>query len=198
MSLDRDCPLRVEKYVSPDNGTTWYDADSQPGPYITSDIMPQFKIVVSNFGFEPLVDVILTDSTLGINISIGMLCKGSPYELIVTGTWTAGQQSNTANVCGKGKFGIQFTDSDTAYYFGADPSIEIVKYVSVDGGATWDDSNTPPGPLLPAGATPQFKFTVTNTGNVTLSDITVTDSVFGIIGTLVSLAPGASTDFYKS
>ena len=49
------------------------------------------------------------------------------------------------------------------------PSIDVEKYVSVDGGTTWEDADAAPGPLmLSSGTNPQFKFVVTNTGNVAL------------------------------
>lgn len=63
-------------------------------------------------------------------------------------------------------------------------------------GLTWLEADYPPGPLLPQGILPQFKFTVTNTGEVPLTDIIVTDNVLGQIGHLTTLAPGASYDFF--
>ncbi len=38
------------------------------------------------------------------------------------------------------------SDGDSASYFGSAPAIEVVKAVSIDGGTTWLDANTPPGP----------------------------------------------------
>ncbi len=58
-----------------------------------------------------------------------------------------------------------------------------------------EDADTPPGPFLPPNVTPQFRFVVTNTGNVTLTDIEVTDDVLGPIATLQSLAPGQSEEW---
>ena len=45
------------------------------------------------------------------------------------------------------------------------PSITIKKYVSGDGGETWNDADSPPGPSITTD--PMFKFVITNTGNVT-------------------------------
>ena len=77
----------------------------------------------------------------------------------------------------------------------AGPSILITKFVSVDNGVTWYDANTAPGPYLPSGVTPLFRFLVTNNGTVPLSNIQVTDSVLGLIGTLESLASGESYEW---
>ncbi|HZJ84474.1 MAG TPA: hypothetical protein VFD02_02855 [Syntrophomonadaceae bacterium] len=76
------------------------------------------------------------------------------------------------------------------------PAISLQKYVSIDNGLTWLEADCPPGPLLPKGIVPQFKFTVTNTGEVLLMDIIVTDNVLGQIGHLTTLAPGDSYDFF--
>jgi hypothetical protein len=72
-----------------------------------------------------------------------------------------------------------------------DPSLTIKKYVSVDGGSNWEDADSLPGPVIQPPTAPRFKFVVTNTGNVPLTGIVVTDDYFGSIAT-IDLAPGAS------
>lgn len=62
-------------------------------------------------------------------------------------------------------------------------------------GVTWVDADTPPGPHAIKGIKVQFKFVVTNTGNKVLTNVKVTDNVFGLIGTLPSLAPGESYEW---
>jgi hypothetical protein len=87
------------------------------------------------------------------------------------------------------------------------PGINIEKLVSVDGGTSFVDADTAPGPDLSRGTNPIFKFIVTNTGNVTLSNITLSDSKFDLNGaspgtskTISSLAannnaPGGADEF---
>jgi hypothetical protein len=66
---------------------------------------------------------------------------------------------------------------------GVSGSIDVEKLVSIDGGATFVDADTVTGPiLLESGADPIFKFVVTNTGNVTLSNVTLSDSDFDLNG----------------
>ncbi|HZK39704.1 MAG TPA: hypothetical protein VFD23_06090 [Clostridia bacterium] len=67
----------------------------------------------------------------------------------------------------------------------ARPAIDIEKHVSLDGGDTWYDADTPKGPQYDPDSAfdPQFKFIVTNTGNTRLTDIVVDDDVFGTITT---------------
>jgi hypothetical protein len=74
------------------------------------------------------------------------------------------------------------------------PQIDVEKLVSVDGGATFVDADTAPGAFTTEGSSVQFKFIVTNTGNVTLSGITLTDSDFNLGTCTITdpLAPGAS------
>ena len=71
------------------------------------------------------------------------------------------------------------------------PSLTLKKYVSVNGGATWLDAEAAPGPTLWQGTNPVFKFVVTNSGNVTLYDISIYDEYFGgYIGGGSPLEPG--------
>ena len=58
------------------------------------------------------------------------------------------------------------------------PSISIVK--SING----DDANEAPGVKVEAGSTMKITYLVTNTGNVTLNNVTVTDDKIAASGTL--------------
>jgi uncharacterized repeat protein (TIGR01451 family) len=73
------------------------------------------------------------------------------------------------------------------------PDIDIEKYVSVDNKATWDDADSPTGPSVTAGNPVYFKFIVTNTGNVALTNIAIDDDVFALDGCEIptSLNPSA-------
>jgi hypothetical protein len=74
------------------------------------------------------------------------------------------------------------------------PAIEIKKYVSVDDGITWEDAETAPGPTATFPGTVKFKVVVTNTGNVDLTGVVVTDSDFTFTGVVSTLAQGASDE----
>jgi hypothetical protein len=60
-------------------------------------------------------------------------------------------------------------DSDAANYFGAAPDIDIE--MLLDG----QDTGTPPGPNISVGSSITLTYIVTNTGNMPLSALTVTD-----------------------
>jgi len=200
-----DPEIDVEKYVSidckawDDPTKVWVDADSVTGPYLNgATCAPQFKIVVTNTGNVALSNVDVTDSVYGnINLN-GTLAVGASATYYVTGTWAQGQHTNVATASGEYTDGNGNTETDTdtdaANYYGANPSIDVEKYVSIDGGATWQDADAAPGPTLVVGTNPQFRFTVTNNGNVTLTNITLTDNTYSLAGCTVpaSLAAGAS------
>jgi hypothetical protein len=88
------------------------------------------------------------------------------------------------------------------------PALDLEKLVSVDGGTSFEDADTPTGPeVAEAGADIVFKFEVENTGNVTLTNVVVTDSDFDLDGlagdtvaddggyTIASLGVGQTVEF---
>ncbi|GFP74495.1 beta strand repeat-containing protein [Clostridium fungisolvens] len=182
--------INILKEVSPDNGVTWLDANTAPGPNIPQGISPQFRFTVTNTGNTTLTNVQVIDNVYGPIGTLPTLPQGASFQWVITTPWVVGQHVNTATATGTSG-GQTVTDTDLANYFGASPQITVVKEVSPDNGVTWFDANTPPGPNVLQGTNPQFRFTVTNTGNVTLTNVQVTDDVYGLIGTLPSLAPGA-------
>jgi hypothetical protein len=193
--------IDIVKYVSPDGGSSWFNADTPPGPFIIAPQIPWFRYVVTNTGPEILFDVTITDSVLGLIIVIGQLNPGESDEHIRTGSWAPGQQCNiaTATAAIEPQGPIAFTDTDGACYFGVEaeaiPSIMIEKFVSVNDGGTFIAAHTSPGPLLPDGVTPQFKLVVTNNGQTPLQNVTVTDSVFGLVANIPLMFPGQSIPF---
>lgn len=68
-------------------------------------------------------------------------------------------------------------------------AVDIEKYVSVDGGTTWMDGDGTPGPLVDPGDPVSFRLTVTNSGDVELTGIVVTDSEFDASGCTVPETP---------
>jgi uncharacterized repeat protein (TIGR01451 family) len=109
-----------------------------------------------------------------------------------TGTYTltqadvdAGTFTNVATVSGilpDGSTTIDDTDDDTQV-LSEGPAIELVKTGEIDSGGDGQ---------VDAGDTITYAFTVSNIGNVTLTDVTITDpdaTIFG--GTIAILAPGA-------
>ncbi|MAS36672.1 MAG: hypothetical protein CL610_21890 [Anaerolineaceae bacterium] len=192
--------IDIEKFVSVDGGATWMDADVAPGPDVELGASVQFRLMVTNIGTNPLTGISLADSvydvsscalpaSLASNASFD--CTIGPFPVV------AGQHTNVATATGTLGNGDGFTtDSDAANYFGGDrPAVSIQKYVLVNGGA-WSDADDAPGPQTETGANVSFRFEVENTGNVTLTGISLSDSDFDTGSCAVPgiLDPGASFD----
>ena len=58
------------------------------------------------------------------------------------------------------------------------PAIDVEKYVGASATGAWDDADSPTGQTYTAGSNVYFRFVVTNTGNVALSNVTLSDSDF--------------------
>ena len=86
----------------------------------------------------------------------------------MSGTATTGQYGNTATV--KGTFNNElYSDSDASYYFGATPSIALELYTNNQ------PADSPTGPYLLSGTSISWTYAITNTGNVALTKLVVTD-----------------------
>ena len=199
--------IEIEKLVSVDGGTVFVDADSPTGPtLVSSGPAPEFKFEVtlgSGTGAVDLDNISVTDPSLGGAIAgpssgddgDGILEAGETWVYLATGAWAAGQQTNTGSADGDfedsgGTTEAAPTATDDANYFGADPSFDLEKLVSVNGGTTYTDEDVAPGPtLLSLGADPMFRFVLTNTGNVDVSNIVVSDNV---LGPIIPPTPGVS------
>ncbi len=190
--------IDVKKYVSANNGVTWDDAESAPGPNISSNVQPQFKFVITNTGNVTLTNISLVDSVYGIiPLSITTLPAGGSVTTVIIKPWSEGPHENKAIVTGV--YGsITVTSFDYSHYFGIQvevPHVNLQKYLSTDDGATWIVSETPPGVDVPSTVIPQFKFVVTNTGNEELTGIVITDDKYGVVGELDILQLGESEFF---
>ena len=189
--------LDVEKFVSVDGGVTWQDADAPPGPDVDLDGQVSFRFVVTNSGDVPLSSLTLTDSALDVSGCVlpESLGPGAFFECTVGPLAVVqGQHSNTATASGAFE-GSAATDTDSAHYFGGDrPSIDVEKLVSIDGGATWEDADSAPGPSVEVGADVSFRFVVTNDGNVALGSLSLGDDTLDVSSCAPpdALDPGAS------
>ncbi len=82
-------------------------------------------------------------------------------------------------------------DTATAFVYFPIPEIQIVKTTS-DGAGGWMD-----GPLLNTSEPVTWRYIVTNTGDLPLTDIVVTDNKEGVISSGGSLNPGISMTVYE-
>ena len=117
--------IDVEKYVSVDDGNTWYDADLPPGPEaVAGSETVWFRFEVTNNGDADLTNVTLSDDIFDPEIATcwvpSTLIAGATFDGCVIGPFVAieGQHVNTATATGDYD-GETFSDTDRAKYFGS-------------------------------------------------------------------------------
>ncbi len=173
-----DAAIDVKKFVSVDGQITWQDANEAPGPDIALEADVSFRLIVTNQGSVALTNLSLTDSAFDVSSCPlpTTLDPGAFFECTI-GPFPAneGQHTDTALATGEAG-GATVSATDTANYFGGDrPSIDLEKLISVDGGVTWQDANSPPGPRAELEGDVFFKFVVANNGNIPLTGISLVD-----------------------
>lgn len=144
---------------------------------------------VSNLGNVTLTDVEVIDPMTGTLISGIELDPGEIQEFVgvhvlkqsdLDDNAVSGLLDNTAYASSSETPVLEDAELAPLYI---DPMINLSKYVSVNGGSTWFDANTPTGPLLvDNGIAPLFKFVVQNTGNLTLEQILLSDPALDLNG----------------
>jgi uncharacterized repeat protein (TIGR01451 family) len=149
-----------------------------------------YDVVVTNTGLVPLTITSLADTlrdpgfdgtcTQGVG---SVLEPGDSFTCTYPMT-AAGDATNVASVIGVDGLDREVTARDSTFVDVINPAIQVVKTVD-------DDSPT-------AGQTVTYTYVVTNTGDTTLSDVSVVDDVLGAIGTVGTLAPGASATLTKA
>ena len=158
------------------------DTSALSTPPAIGDIIT-YNFTVRNTGNVPLTDVTVTDPLPGLVFSgapIPTLAIGGEDTDTFVGTYaltaddlTNGAVVNTASVTGDPPAGPPVTDDDTETVpLGAEPGITLDKIIT-------DQSDLEDGAQV--GDQIFYAFTITNTGNVPLRDVTVTDPLPGIV-----------------
>lgn len=200
--------VALQKEISVDGGATWADADTAGAADTPSVSVPndaEYRFAVRNCGTGNLANVVVSDATLGVTHAIGTLAAGETTTvgkaqvaaLYVPGRCdAAGTQINSARVDAKAASTTEVVSDvdDAVVVCTTTPQIDLIKEVSVDGGATWHDANTNgTAPVVTAPHGAEYRFTVTNTGSANLTGVVLNDATLGITGHLVGdLATGAS------
>lgn len=164
-----------------------------------------YCFLVTNTGEVNLSAIDVTDPDLGIgsgDLTHALLSPGQSVTLQAE-VQAAGDLLNTASVVGTSPAGAQPTDSDTAEVDEVDPAMGIDKsiYAGHDGGASCAGAESV---TTLDGDPVTWCFTVTNTGDVALTDITVDDlplladetDLTVLSGSLASLPVGGTIDLY--
>lgn len=189
--------VMVDPAIDIEKSVVGFDADAAPGPEILAGESVTWTYMVTNEGDVDFDTVEVTDPTWALAnglpagqvlCSISPLAVGESYSCNLSGTAEAGQYANTATGTGyftdaDGDLAVR-TDSDDSHYFGADPSVSIVKTTADGFGNSGDGVG-----ILP-GQTVSWSYVVVNDGNVELTSIAVNDDQLGLICTVGSMEPG--------
>lgn len=173
-----------------EKSTNGEDADTPTGPILEMGDSVTWEYVITNTGANTLSNIVVNDDKIGaITLPQTTLEPGASMSATESSTVTAyGQYANLATVDGD-FVGIPVTDNDPSHYLApeANPDISIEKHTN------GVDADNPRGPYLNMGDTVNWEYIVTNTGDVTLSNIVVIDDKIGAI-TLpkTTLEPGES------
>jgi len=188
--------LTVEKSVSlVEGGTPAGEADS------AGDVI-RYTIAVANSGNITLTDISVTDPDADSG-SIAYVSGDDDNDdfLDVGETWlytaahTVTQDELDARGDGTGNFvNVATADSaesdpdsdDASVPLVYDPSVDLEKWVSVDG-INFFDADSPTGPIADLVAPVTFRITVENTGNVTLTGLELTDTLTDLSGATLYL-----------
>ena len=84
---------------------------------------------------------------------------------------------------------VQSGDINTTFDTGM---FEVIPGIDIEKSTNGEDADEAPGPYIRLNYEVVWEFNVTNTGNVNLTDIEVTDDKLGLIGTIPLLQPGES------
>ena len=176
-----DDEVTVPGSQGPDLTITKNAAESS---YSAVNSLIHYTVVVTNTGNVTLTNVVVTDPLTLLNNTIGILAPGesitfNPTYSIVQNDINRGYLNNTATAAFSYR-GTPYTRiASVSIPADIGPGIDITKMVLESGYSS-------------AGNILHYTIVVTNTGNVTLTDVEVTDPLTSITRTIPSLAPGAT------
>ena len=157
--------IQIEKLT---NGE---DADQAPGPSIPVGGLVTWTYQVTNTGNITVNNVAVVDlRAVAVSCPATTLAPLASMTCTATGTADPDQYTNLAFVTGETPLGQTVRDDDPSHYFGAAPGVLLQKHTN------GVDADEAPGPFIPVGEPVDWTYIVTNTGNVALSGIAVTDN----------------------
>ncbi len=166
-----------------EKSTNGDDADAAPGPVVPAGGPVTWTYTVTNTGNGPLSNIVVTDDVEGPVCTIPALAAGASDSCTLTSAAAVGQYVNVATANATSSTG-PVEDSDASHHFGANASIDI------ETATNGEDADTTDGPTVPVGETVTWTYQVTNTGNVDLANVIITDDLGGVVCTVPFLSVG--------
>ena len=163
--------IKLTKYT---NGE---DADTPPGPLVIVGDTITWTYVFTNIGNITLTNVAVSDDKIGAVCAGFTLAPGQSQTCTKNGIAAEGQYANLGTVIGTNQLNPaqQVSSTNPSHYFAMNPKIVLKKYTN------GFDADVPPGPGLPLGSAVTWTYVVTNTGNVVLTNVMLTDDKIGPI-----------------
>jgi uncharacterized repeat protein (TIGR01451 family) len=177
-----------ETIVAIQNPSILLEKSAFPTTYSTAGEEVEYTFVVSNTGNVTLSDVEVSDPLFGLNFGPVTLAPNATETFTYTYTVTqaaidSGSVVNLATATALDTNGNLVNDEDGETISAIqNPSILLEK-------------SALPSTYTTAGEEVEYTFVVTNTGNVTLSNVEVNDPLFGLTFGPVTLAPNAFETF---
>ena len=153
--------------------------------YVTNGSPVTYCFLVGNYGNTNLTSVVMEDSDLGVGpLVIGDLAAGETFQTSIA-VFASGSLTNTASVSGFDPNNDLISDQGVAQVRVITPAVSIEKTVSLNG-------FYPGGDFRQAGSGSLLSFwmVVHNAGDVTLTNIVLTDAALGLRPTCMTWRPG--------
>jgi uncharacterized repeat protein (TIGR01451 family) len=188
-------PLQVGAGLAIDKVVTDVDGAGAAGIADEAGDVIAYQITATNTGNVTLTNVTVVDALLGTlsctPTQPATLAPGA--SMVCTGSYTVTQADLDGNGGGDGDIDNTATaDSDqtaptsdsAAVPLSGQPSLTIEKATN------GEDADAAPGPSIPVGQAVNWTYVVTNTGNVTLTNVTVTDDK--LASSAITCAPSSN------
>ena len=170
--------------------TNGEDANQAPGPAVKVGDPVRWEYIVRNTGSVRLTDVRVTDDDASLDVICPKDTLEAGEEMVCTAEAPAiaCQYRNIGSAVATRPDGSQLETSDPSHYFGGQNAALDIE-LALNG----QDADQAPGIEVRAGDPLQWTYVVTNTGDVLLTDIKVTDDS-GMVPSCgkTSLHPGES------
>jgi len=178
-------------HIDIEKSTNGEDADEPIGPQIPVGDPVTWTYLVMNNGSLPLIGIVVTDDQLGvIECPHTTLAAGHMMTCTATGVAQEGQYRNVARATGTTSQGVDAVDEDPSHYFGVVPGVAAIDLEKATNG---EDADEETGPEITVGEMVEWTYVVTNTGDVALEQIALSDDQLGDIECPTDeLAPGES------